>query len=141
MPAEAQGSLYATRRGYGIRWLEHGQRRYRSGFETKREARQWFEDEIRPRLRGRRRASSTMTLSEFGASWLAAHAADVEPSTITSLRCRLAQSPASWAREMRRSSASPLRRAYGRVSGSRWSGETSTALRASCSSSVSTSRA
>lgn len=90
MPAEAQGSPYATRRGYGIRWLEQGHRRYRSGFQTKREARQWFEDEIRPRLRGRRRATSTMTLREFGASWLAAHAADVEPSTITSLRCRLA---------------------------------------------------
>ena len=89
MPAEAQGSLYATRRGYGIRWLEHGNRRYRSGFETKRDARQWFEDEVRPRLRGRRRASSTMTLRDFSESWLRAHAADVEPSTITSLRCRL----------------------------------------------------
>jgi hypothetical protein len=90
MPAEAQGSLYATKRGYGIRWLEHGSRRYRSGFQTKREAHQWFEDEIRPRLRGRRRASSTMTLCEFTDSWLRAHAADVEPSTITTLRCRLA---------------------------------------------------
>ncbi len=90
MPAESQGSLYATRHGYGIRWLEHGNRRYRSGFKTKRDARQWFEDEVRPRLRGRRRASSTMTLRDFTASWLRAHAADVEPSTITSLRCRLA---------------------------------------------------
>jgi hypothetical protein len=90
MPAETQGSLYTTRRGYGIRWLEHGRRRYRSGFQTKREARQWFEDEVRPRLRGRRRASSTMTFSEFAESWLQAHAADVEASTITSLRCRLA---------------------------------------------------
>jgi integrase len=90
MPAEAQGSLYATRRGWGIRWLEHGHRRHRSGFQTKRDARQWFEDEVRPRLRGRRRASSTMTLRDFAYSWLRAHAADVEPSTITTLRCRLA---------------------------------------------------
>jgi integrase len=90
MPAEAQGSLYATRRGWGIRWLEHSHRRHRSGFQTKRDARQWFEDEVRPRLRGRRRASSTMTLRDFAYSWLRAHAADVEPSTITTLRCRLA---------------------------------------------------
>jgi integrase len=90
MPAEAQGSLYATKRGYGIRWIEHGRRRHRSGFATKRDARQWFEDEVRPRLRGRRRASSTMTLRDFTDSWLRGHAPDVEPSTITTLRCRLA---------------------------------------------------
>lgn len=65
MPAEAQGSLYATSSGCGIRWLENGRRRFRSGFETKRDARRWFEDEVRPRLRGRKRESSTSTLAEF----------------------------------------------------------------------------
>lgn len=90
MPAEQHGNVYATSASYGIRWREHGKRKYRSGFETKREARQWFEDEVRPRLRGRRRASSTMTLREFVDAWLRAHAADVEPSTIRTLRHRLA---------------------------------------------------
>lgn len=90
MPAEQLGHVYETRRGYGVRWRERdSRRRYKSGFETKRDARQWFEDEVRPRLRGRRRASSAMTLREFVDSWLRAHAADVEPGTITTLRFRL----------------------------------------------------
>ena len=90
MPAELKGSVYATRKGYGIRWLENGRRRYKAGFETKRDARKWFDDEIRPRLRGRKRESSSDTLSEFVETWLKAHAADVEPGTITTLRYRLA---------------------------------------------------
>ena len=32
MPAELKGSVYATRKGYGIRWLENGRRRYEAGF-------------------------------------------------------------------------------------------------------------
>jgi integrase len=91
MPAEAQGSLYRTKtRGWGIRWLENDRRRHRSGFETKREARRWFEDEVRPRLRGRRRERPHSTLEAFVETWLTAHAADVEASTIATLRYRLA---------------------------------------------------
>lgn len=90
MPAEQHGNVYETSEGFGIRWREHGKRRHRSGFATKRDARQWFEDEVRPRLRGRRRSSSTTTLREFVDAWLRAHAADVEPSTIRTLRYRLA---------------------------------------------------
>lgn len=92
MPADRgqQGSPYPTNSGYGIRWRENGKRRFRSGFETKRDARRWFEDEIRPRLRGRRRESSSSTLAEFVETWLTAHAADVEPGTVTTLRYRLA---------------------------------------------------
>jgi integrase len=90
MPAEQGGHVYSTSSGYGIRWRETGKRRYRAGFETKRDARRWFEDEVRPRLRGRRRESSSSTLSEFVETWLRAHAADVEPGTITTLRYRLA---------------------------------------------------
>ena len=63
MPAELKGSVYATRKGYGIRWLENGRRRYEAGFETKRDARRWFDDEIRPRLHGRRRESSSSTVT------------------------------------------------------------------------------
>jgi hypothetical protein len=90
MPAELKGSVYPTRKGYGIRWLENGRRRYEAGFETKRDARRWFDDEVRPRLHGRRRESSSSTLSEFVETWLRAHTADVEPGTITTLRYRLA---------------------------------------------------
>jgi integrase len=90
MPAEAQGSLYSTSSGYGIRWRENGKRRFRSCFETKRDARRWFEDGVRPRLRGRSRESSSSTLAAFSETWLTAHAADVEPGTITTLRYRLA---------------------------------------------------
>jgi integrase len=96
MPAEAKGSLYATSSGFGIRWLENGRRRFRSGFETKRDARRWFEDEVRPRLRGRRRESSSSTLADFVDTWLKAHAADVEPGTITTLRYRLAHALATF---------------------------------------------
>lgn len=90
MPAELKGSVYTTRKGYGIRWLENGRRRYEAGFESKRDARRWFDEEIRPRLHGRRRESSSSTLAEFVETWLRAHAADVEPGTITTLRYRLA---------------------------------------------------
>lgn len=90
MPAELRGSVYTTSRGFGIRWIEHGRRRYRSGFESKKEARKWFTYEVRPRLNGRKCEHSSSTLSEFAATWLQAHAANVEPSTITTLRYRLA---------------------------------------------------
>jgi hypothetical protein len=40
MPAEARGSVYATSRGYGVRWYdEHGIRRRKAGFKSKSEAR------------------------------------------------------------------------------------------------------
>jgi integrase len=90
MPAELRGSVYTTSRGFGIRWIEYGRRRYRSGFGSKKEAREWFTDEVRPRLNGRKREHSSSTLSEFSETWLQAHAADVEPTTITTLRYRLA---------------------------------------------------
>lgn len=90
MPAELRGSVYTTSRGFGIRWIEHGRRRYRSGFDSKKDARQWFTDEVRPRLNGRKREHSTSTLAEFSETWLQAHAANVEPSTITTLRFKLA---------------------------------------------------
>jgi len=90
MPAEQRGSVYHVRGGFGIRWRENGRRRFHSGFDSKRDAEHWFEDEIRPRLRGRRRASSDMTLRAFSESWLTAHAADVESSTVETLRYRIA---------------------------------------------------
>ena len=89
MAREQQGS-YVHRKTWIVRWFENGRRQQRSGFATKREAHHWFDDEVRPRLRGRRRASSAMTLREFTETWLRAHGADVEPGTIATLRYRLA---------------------------------------------------
>jgi integrase len=53
MPADARGSVYSTPAGtYGIRWYdEHGRRRFKSGFRTKTDARAWFGEEVKPRLR------------------------------------------------------------------------------------------
>ena len=80
MPAELKGSVYATRKGYGIRWLENGRRRYRG-----RVRRRSGTHDVGSRTRfargcaGGRRESSSSTLAEFVETWLRAHAADVEP--------------------------------------------------------------
>ena len=45
MPAEQQGSVYKTARGYGIRWHdEAGTRRRQAGFPSRSAARAWFRD-------------------------------------------------------------------------------------------------
>jgi integrase len=51
MPAKTAGSVFRTRDGYGVRWPENGKRPQRSGFKTKTEAREWFKDNVEPRLR------------------------------------------------------------------------------------------
>jgi hypothetical protein len=53
MPAEQQGQVYATGRGYGLRYYdEHGKRRRKAGFKSRSEARAWFRDVERKRMRG-----------------------------------------------------------------------------------------
>ena len=47
MPAEARGSVFKTRTGYGIRWPEDGKRPQKTGFATKTEARHWFAETSR----------------------------------------------------------------------------------------------
>ena len=39
MPADARGSVFRTRNGYGIRWPEADRRPQMSGFQTKNAAR------------------------------------------------------------------------------------------------------
>ena len=47
MPAQPRGSIYTTKTaGVGIRWPEDGVFRQRSGFRTKTEARDWFDDNV-----------------------------------------------------------------------------------------------
>ena len=59
MPAEQRGQVYATAKGYGIRWYdETGARRRQAGFSSRSEARAWFRD---VELRGCAAGSSTST--------------------------------------------------------------------------------
>jgi integrase len=88
MPAEAHGSLYRTSTGHGIRWRdEHGVLRRQSGFTSRSEARSWFENVERKRMRGETPAPSPLTLAELVDEYLAQHVA--EANTIRALTDRL----------------------------------------------------
>lgn len=53
MPAEQRGSVYKTAKGFGIQWRdETGARQRRPGFSSRSEARSWFWDIERKRMRG-----------------------------------------------------------------------------------------
>ena len=64
MPAKARGSIYMTKNGPGIRWVENGRRRFKSPFKTKTAARDWFDKEIVPGLH-RHGPSAEITFGEF----------------------------------------------------------------------------
>jgi integrase len=87
MPAEQRGSAYRTKTGWGLRWYENGGRRFRSGFGSKTAALAYFRDEVAPRLGLGTRPD--LTLTEFAERFLAAHAAEVDPRTVRTLRERL----------------------------------------------------
>ena len=89
MPAEQRGSVYRTKHGFGVRWLEHGKRCRRAGFKSRTEARNYFRDEVRPRLGLSSTIDPKITLEEFIPLYLAAHSIDVEKSTITVLKSSL----------------------------------------------------
>lgn len=69
MPRQTRGSVYQTKAGWGIRWPEGGKRRHQDGFRTRTEAREWFDEHVRPRLR-RGGPSAELTLAEFTAIYL-----------------------------------------------------------------------
>ena len=51
---DPRGSVFTTRTGdYGIRWPESGKRPAADRLHTKREAREWFDEHVAPRLRRR----------------------------------------------------------------------------------------
>jgi integrase len=79
MPAETRGSVYATRTGYGIRWPADGKRQHRSGFETKTEARRWFNENVAPRL-NRGAPSPEISFEAFCDLFLARHGSTVMAS-------------------------------------------------------------
>ena len=91
MPAEQRGSVYRTSKGYGLRWYdENGARRRKAGFSSRSEARRWYEDVERPRMRGEAVTTPPATLSEHVTRYLDAHAVGRDPKTIDVLRFRLA---------------------------------------------------
>ena len=93
MPAAQRGQIYRTSTGYGIRWYdESGKRRRRSGFKSRSEARQWYEDVERRRMRGDIARPAQMTFAELVERYLRAHGVGREGSTMTTLRQRLSHS-------------------------------------------------
>jgi integrase len=88
MPADQRGQVYATARGFGIRWYDdQGVRRRRSGFASRSEARRWYDDVERKRIRGELVSPTPLTLAELVDEYLEQHVA--ETNTIRTLRDRL----------------------------------------------------
>ena len=98
MPAESRGSVYATRSGYGIRWYERGERKFQSSFRTRTEARQWFDENVKPRLRSGA-PDPSVTFDAFCDLYLVRHGATVARRTKETIEERLAPARAvfgSW---------------------------------------------
>ncbi len=97
MPAEQRGSAYRlkSKGKWGVRWREHGRLQHKSPFPSKTEALNYYRDEIAPRLAGHPGEGRRLRFREFAETYLAAHAANVQPSTIHILRERLGLPPAS----------------------------------------------
>jgi integrase len=90
MPAEQRGQVYKTGRGYGIRWYdEAGVRRRRAGFGSRSEARDWFENIERKRMRGG--TPAPLTLREFSDRYLERYEAVRSAVTVQTLKWRLAR--------------------------------------------------
>ena len=88
MPAEQYGHVYKTGRGFGIRWRdETGKQRRRSGFCSQSEAKAWYIDVERKRMRGQAPQPSPLTLRELADEYLDQHVA--EANTIRAPRDRL----------------------------------------------------
>ena len=91
MPAEQRGSVFKTKTGVGIRWVEDGRRPQKTGFVTKTEARQWFAANVARRL-NTGAPSPDITFDAFCDVFLDRHGASVASSTRRTLEERLAPS-------------------------------------------------
>ena len=89
MPAQTTGSIFKARNGYGIRWPEDGKRPQRTGFNTRTDARRWFNDNIAARL-DRGTPSPEITFDAFCELFLERHGATVSKRTRATLEERLA---------------------------------------------------
>ena len=85
MPRRTQGSVYATKTGYGIRWPGNGQRPHQDGFHTKTDARRWFAENVAPRLDRGHAPSPDITLEAFCVEYLDRWGADVSDRTVSTL--------------------------------------------------------
>lgn len=88
MPAKSRGSVYSIRNGFGIRWVEHGKRHHESPFRTKTAARDWFRENVAPRL-ARGGPSAEITFDDFADLYLERHGATVSERTKDTLTERL----------------------------------------------------
>jgi integrase len=94
MAVEIRGSVFTTADGgYGIRWPENGRRLQQSGFRTKREARRWFSENVKPRLE-RGGPSPDITYDAFCELFLTRHNASAR--TIATIAERLMPSRAAF---------------------------------------------
>ena len=80
MPRDIEGSVFGQSGNYGIRWPEGGRRPQQTGFRTKADARDWFREHIKPRLR-RRGPSAEITFDAFCVDYLDRWGADVDDRT------------------------------------------------------------
>src|SRR5262245_62276614 len=89
MARELRGGVLKTRDGYGIRWREDGKRPQRSGFPTKTAARQWYDENVKPRLRSEA-PTADITFDAFCELYLERHGATVSERTKQTIAIRLA---------------------------------------------------
>lgn len=81
MPRQTKGSVYREASGtWGIKWPEGGKRPQRGGFRTKTEAREWFDENVGPRLR-RGGPSAEITFRAFTTVYLERWGATVSERT------------------------------------------------------------
>jgi integrase len=89
---DPRGSVFRTRKGdYGIRWPEAGKRPQRTGFATKTAARQWFNEQVAPRLR-ERAPDPSITFDGYCDLYLERWGATVAKRTRETMAERLASS-------------------------------------------------
>jgi integrase len=92
MPAEQHGSTYQTKSaGWAIRWRdETGARKRKSGFKTEKQARTWYFDVERKRMRGETIAVTPPTLRELVDEYLGQHVAEANTTKVLAARLKLA---------------------------------------------------
>lgn len=89
MPRQTRGSVYKVKGGYGIRWQADGQRVQRAGFKTKTAARDWFDENVAPRLR-RGGPSADITFEQFCQEFLYRWEPSASERSAKTMRERLA---------------------------------------------------
>jgi integrase len=87
VPALQRGSAFRTKNGWGVRWRENGRRPQQVGFGSRTEALDWWDDEVKPRLRGGAPPRPDVTLREHAERYLRVHGC--APRTKQALREQL----------------------------------------------------